>query len=221
VCYAQPVTFDDRVRIARDFVQRCGYEVPIAIDRIDNPANEIYAGWPERLYVVDQDGTIAYKGKTGPFGYHPEELAAWLIKRFPPAVLAPSDVSAERIASEPLTMRALEYSGSHERWKLSIDPSGRATLGHERDSKSFDLGADRLLALRSAIAEQDFFAWTEASGEPRVDGRTRSLAITLGDTFKIVHVYSPPEDDSVPAAERSPDVERFDAIWDLLHGIDS
>jgi hypothetical protein len=47
-----------------------------------NPADGIYAGWPERLYIVDEHGIIAYKGKTGPFGYHPEEVEAWLAKRF-------------------------------------------------------------------------------------------------------------------------------------------
>jgi hypothetical protein len=85
VCYPQPVTIEDRVGIVHDFVQRCDYRIPIAIDPIGNPANEIYAGWPERLYIVGEDGAIAYKGKTGPFGYHPEEVAAWLVEHFPPA----------------------------------------------------------------------------------------------------------------------------------------
>ena len=28
-------------------------------------------------------GKIVYKGKPGPFGYHPEEVEAWLANRFP------------------------------------------------------------------------------------------------------------------------------------------
>jgi iodothyronine deiodinase-like protein len=32
---------------------------------------------------VDEQGAIVYKGKPGPFGYHPEEVEAWLAKRFP------------------------------------------------------------------------------------------------------------------------------------------
>ena len=27
---------------------------------------------------MDEAGTIVYKGKPGPFGYHPEEVEAWL-----------------------------------------------------------------------------------------------------------------------------------------------
>jgi peroxiredoxin len=51
------------------------------VDRMENAADEIYAGWPERLYVIDASGKIAYKGETGPFGYHPEEVEAWLDER--------------------------------------------------------------------------------------------------------------------------------------------
>jgi type I thyroxine 5'-deiodinase len=55
----------------------------MAVDPIENPADLVYAGWPERLYVIDENGHIVYKGKTGPFGYHPAEVEAWLARRFP------------------------------------------------------------------------------------------------------------------------------------------
>ena len=83
VCYPQPTNLSDRVRIANDFVKRFHYDIPLVVDPIENPANKAYAGWPERLYVVDEHGAIVYKGKPGPFGYHPEEVEAWLAKRFP------------------------------------------------------------------------------------------------------------------------------------------
>jgi type I thyroxine 5'-deiodinase len=83
VCYPQPTTSAQRITIANDFVKRFSYEIPMLIDPIENPANAAYAGWPERFYVVDEAGTIVYKGKPGPFGYHPEEVEAWLAKRFP------------------------------------------------------------------------------------------------------------------------------------------
>ncbi len=82
VCYPQPKTTGDRVRIANDFVKRFGYEIPLLVDRIENPANGLYAGWPERFYIVDESGVIVYKGKPGPFGFHPEEVASWLTGRF-------------------------------------------------------------------------------------------------------------------------------------------
>jgi type I thyroxine 5'-deiodinase len=85
VCYPQPTSLADRVKIANDFVKRFHYGIPLVVDPIENPANAAYAGWPERLYVVDESGTIVYKGKPGPFGYHPEEVEAWLAQRYPEA----------------------------------------------------------------------------------------------------------------------------------------
>ena len=83
VCYPQPTTLAQRVAIANDFVKRFSYRVPLAVDGMDNPANAAYAGWPERFYIVDEKGVIVYKGKPGPFGYHPEEVESWLAQRFP------------------------------------------------------------------------------------------------------------------------------------------
>ncbi len=94
VCYPQPTTTAQRVAIASDFVKRFHYEVPLAVDPIENRANAVYAGWPERLYVVDENGVIVYKGKPGPFGYHPEEVEAWLAKRFPDQSAAALGTSA-------------------------------------------------------------------------------------------------------------------------------
>ena len=82
VCYPQPKTMDDRLAIARDFVSRFDYKMPLLVDRMDNRADDHYAGWPERLYIIDEQGTIVYKGQTGPFGYHPQEVADWLARRF-------------------------------------------------------------------------------------------------------------------------------------------
>ena len=83
VCYPQPKSLAQRVAIANDFVKRFPYRVPLAVDVMENPANAAYAGWPERFYSLDEKGVIVYKGKPGPFGYHPEEVEAWLSQRYP------------------------------------------------------------------------------------------------------------------------------------------
>jgi hypothetical protein len=82
VCYAQPKTLKQRVAIANDFVQRLKYPIPFGIDDMDNSADLAYSAWPERLYVIDEHGHIAYAGAMGPFHYDPEEVRAWLAKRF-------------------------------------------------------------------------------------------------------------------------------------------
>jgi hypothetical protein len=82
VCYPQPKTLAQRVAIANDFTRRFAYPLPLLVDPMENPANKLYAGWPERLYIVDERGVIVYKGHTGPDGYHPEEVGDWLARRF-------------------------------------------------------------------------------------------------------------------------------------------
>lgn len=82
VCYPQPKSLGERLAIAGDFVRRFHYEIPVLVDPMDNPADAAYAGWPERFYIVDEDGRIVYKGKPGPFGYRPEEVEGWLARRF-------------------------------------------------------------------------------------------------------------------------------------------
>jgi Iodothyronine deiodinase len=82
VCYAQPKTLEQRVAIANDFVRRQNYPLPFGIDDMNNEADLAYSAWPERLYVIDEQGRIAYAGGMGPFKYEPEEVRAWLAKRF-------------------------------------------------------------------------------------------------------------------------------------------
>ncbi len=82
-CYLQPRSLGDRVAIANDFIKRFQYPIPLGIDSLADTAMRIYGGWPERLYVIDESGKIVYKGGMGPFQYHPEEVRAWLEKRFP------------------------------------------------------------------------------------------------------------------------------------------
>jgi len=43
----------------------------------------VYTGWPDRIYLIDPQGKIAYKSKPGPFGFKPEELAAALVQVAP------------------------------------------------------------------------------------------------------------------------------------------
>ena len=50
--------------------------MPTVIDGVDNKVAWAYGGWPDRLYLIDADGRIAYQGGEGPFGFKPDELGA-------------------------------------------------------------------------------------------------------------------------------------------------
>jgi hypothetical protein len=84
ICYPQPKTLAQRVAIANDFTQRFHFPLPLGIDPMTDLADHLYSGWPERIYIIDESGKLAYCGGIGPFNYHPEEARAWLEHRFPP-----------------------------------------------------------------------------------------------------------------------------------------
>ena len=54
-------------------------QVPMLVDGIDNRVGEAYSGFPDRLYLIDIDGKVAYKGGRGPFGFIPQELEQALL----------------------------------------------------------------------------------------------------------------------------------------------
>ena len=85
VSVAMPRSFDERDHVASLCVRKLGIEMPAVVDNFDNAAETAYTGWPDRLYLVDREGRIAYKSGPGPFGFHPNELEDAL-KRVAPAV---------------------------------------------------------------------------------------------------------------------------------------
>lgn len=55
-------------------MRKLGIEIPALVDDFHNSTDTTYAGWPDRLYVVDREGRIAYKSSPGPFGFKPAEM---------------------------------------------------------------------------------------------------------------------------------------------------
>ena len=82
ICYAQPKSLEQRLVIANDFIKRFGFPLPFGVDDMSNAANAAYAAWPERLYILDESGRIAYRGGMGPFNYNPKEVRDWLAARY-------------------------------------------------------------------------------------------------------------------------------------------
>ena len=82
VVYRQPTTFDERRELAELFVDKMSVDAPVLVDHIEIPATACYAAWPERLYVVDTDARIAYKGGMGPFYFDVDELEEFLEERY-------------------------------------------------------------------------------------------------------------------------------------------
>lgn len=101
VCYAQPKSLEQRIVIANDFIKRFHYPLPFGVDEMNNAADSAYAAWPERIYIVGEDGRITYRGGMGPFNYHPKEARDWLASRFGEVKHEPAPASAPTPTTEP------------------------------------------------------------------------------------------------------------------------
>jgi hypothetical protein len=76
---AQPKTADERTQVAAQCCSSLEMSMPLLVDTIDDRINRVYSGFPDRLYLIDRHGRVAYKGGRGPFGYKPRELEQTLV----------------------------------------------------------------------------------------------------------------------------------------------
>lgn len=74
VSFAQPKTKEDREAIAAKCCSALKMTIPLLVDGLDDAVGRAYSGMPDRLYLIDKRGRVAYKGGRGPFGFKPGEL---------------------------------------------------------------------------------------------------------------------------------------------------
>ena len=74
VIFEQPATTDKRAEIAAACMLRYNFSFPMLLDNIENEAEEKYISWPDRLYLIDSDGKIAYQGGMGPLYFDVDEF---------------------------------------------------------------------------------------------------------------------------------------------------
>ena len=74
VAFAQPTTDAERRAVASKCCVALSMTIPLVVDRVDDRVGHAYSGMPDRLYLIDKAGRVAYKGGRGPFGFKPAEL---------------------------------------------------------------------------------------------------------------------------------------------------
>jgi type I thyroxine 5'-deiodinase len=74
----QPRTHDDRVAAANGMCGDVDIGMTIVVDDVDDRVNRAYGAWPDRMYVVDSAGRVAYQGGVGPWGFRPDEIRTFL-----------------------------------------------------------------------------------------------------------------------------------------------
>ena len=69
IVYAQPTTEQERAEVAGACAIGVNLRMPMVIDELSNEVDEAYGALPERLYLIDADGTIVWRSGPGPFGF--------------------------------------------------------------------------------------------------------------------------------------------------------
>jgi hypothetical protein len=80
VLFRSPRDEQERASVAGACVRKLHIKFPALIDSFDNQVETAYTGWPDRLYLIQRDGKVAFKSKPGPFGFHPDDLAGAIKK---------------------------------------------------------------------------------------------------------------------------------------------
>jgi len=76
---AQPKTYAERVQVAAQCHALLKPAMPLLVDEINDPTGHAYSGMPARMYVIDRQGKVAYKGGRGPFGFKVGEMEQALV----------------------------------------------------------------------------------------------------------------------------------------------
>ena len=79
IAIAQPTNDKERTAVAARCCQSLNMTMPLVVDSIDDRVGNLYSGMPDRLYLIDRQGRVAYKGGRGPFGFKVGELEQSLV----------------------------------------------------------------------------------------------------------------------------------------------
>jgi hypothetical protein len=69
VLVVDPTNIGERTEVAHTCVLKLGLEIPALVDAMDNQVDRAYQAWPDRLYLIDAKGKVAFKTPPGPFGF--------------------------------------------------------------------------------------------------------------------------------------------------------
>jgi hypothetical protein len=74
------VTDSERHKNASKAVEALGLTMTTVVDDMDDSVSRAYDAFPDRLYVIDRDGRVAYAGGPGPRGLDPAAMKRALAK---------------------------------------------------------------------------------------------------------------------------------------------
>jgi hypothetical protein len=79
IAVPQPRSILERTDVAKKCCSTLEMSMPLLVDDLKDRVGHAYSAMPDRLYVIDRDGRVAYKAGRGPFGFKPGEMEQSLV----------------------------------------------------------------------------------------------------------------------------------------------
>ena len=79
VIFSSPANEEERGAIASACMRKLEIKIPAALDEFGNSTEKAYTAWPDRIYLIDASGRVAFKSQPGPFGFKASELRNALV----------------------------------------------------------------------------------------------------------------------------------------------
>ena len=71
---AQPTELLERAGVAKQCCSTLEITMTMVVDDMNDRVGHAYSGMPDRLYLLDKESKVVYKGGRGPFGFKVGEL---------------------------------------------------------------------------------------------------------------------------------------------------
>jgi alkylhydroperoxidase family enzyme len=170
VTFAQPRDYAERAGLAERCYAKLKMNMPLLVDEMDDRVGHAYSGMPARLYIIDTEGKVAYKGGRGPFGFKPDEmeqtLAMLLLDK--PAKAPPSKTATGKAA--PARVPVLKGADAWKRLP-SAEKGGDTPLPVWARAL-----ADAMPRTTAAMLELDYLHRARSPLDPKLRGRMRWVA---------------------------------------------
>jgi alkylhydroperoxidase family enzyme len=154
----QPLEKDERAGVAKRCCNTLAATIPMVVDEMDDRVGHAYSGMPDRLFVLDRDLRVAYKGGRGPFGFNAREMEQALVM-----LLLDQENKA---ASAPARVPLLKDGDAWKRLPPAAGPLPSWALAL----------ADALPRTTAAMLELDYVQRERSPLEPKLRAKMRWVA---------------------------------------------
>ncbi len=117
---------DERVEVAQACTLGLDLNIPTLLDEMTNAVDEAYVALPDRLYVVDADGRVAYRSGPGPMGFRSDDFERAIRAQLGLEALEVESQAAPRTSAAVAPPVAGGVEGAEGTWNVVLDtPMGK------------------------------------------------------------------------------------------------